>query len=237
MAPLVAVAPLVSLATGSYRMPQGAWGLRFVGLHMGGREMAAADATTGATAGGVAGSVVPPAFDLDALPIARPLKWYALVHDSRVGYRTLPLGRCDNLRQFCQYLNHVPAPGSVFDGRHGWKIGGRHWGYGMCVFQADILPEWEHLGNRNGADLVCRGCFEPAALTEAWRSLLLLLVDGRLEWATGIRLAMKTDRRGSLLHKLEVWTRSTSGCNEAVVVLHAELGLEFVVVPRRLGKK
>lgn len=180
---------------------------------------------------------LPPA-DLDAFPISRSLTWYALVHDSRVGYRTLSLGRCDTLRQFCQYLNHVPMPGVVFDGRHAWKIAGKHWGYGMCVFQTDILPEWEHPGNRDGADLVCRGSFEPAALTEAWRSLLVLLVDGRLEWATGVRTVMKTDRRGNVLHKLEVWTRHSTGCAEAAASLRAELGLEFVAVPRKLvGKK
>ena len=175
---------------------------------------------------------------LDSYPIARPFSWYALVHGDRAesyDSHVLHLGECRNLREFCQYLNHVPSPGDVFDGAHAWRIASKHWGYGICFFETATRPEWEHANNQGGVDLVCRGSFSSTQLTDAWRSLLLMFINGQLEDATGARVAMKRDRRGAVLHKLEVWTRAAEG-GSLIQRLRRELGLDFVCTPRRLGK-
>ena len=171
------------------------------------------------------------------LPLSRPFTWYALVHEAgdQYGSRLLPLGDCSTVKEFFQYLHHIPAPGQVFDGRHGWRIGGKHWGYGLCFFESCTRPEWEHPNNARGVDLVCRGCFSPPALSEAWRTLLLMLVSGEMEGATGARLAYKPDRRGSPTHKIEVWCRSPSDAPPAASALRSALGADFATVPRRGG--
>lgn len=197
----------------------------------------AADARAEGEASGT--DAAPTADEVGAWPLARPsFSFYALVHDGgdRYGSHLLPLGACATVKEFFQYLNHLPAPGQVFDGRHGWKIGGKHWGYGVCFFETPTRPEWEDPSNAHGVDLVCRGAFAPAALSEAWRSLLLLLVNGELEVATGARLACKPDRRGAPAHKLEVWCRAAADAPAAAAALRAALGLDFATVPRRKGR-
>lgn len=170
-------------------------------------------------------------------PIARPLTWYALVHPEQASYEShlLSLGTCIDLREFCQYLNHVPEPGDVFDGKHAWKIASKHWGYGICVFEEATRPEWEHPNNEGGIDLVCRRSVAPAQLNDAWRSLLLALINGELEEATGVRVVCKYDRRGSPIHKLEVWCRRQQQPAELIDRLRVALCLDFEAVPRRIA--
>ena len=174
-------------------------------------------------------------------PIARPFSWYALVYDDKgggaYGGNVLPLGTCTDLQEFCQYLNHVPLPGQVFDGAHAWRFADGQFGYGMCFFDAAVRPEWEDAANASGIDLVHRAAIEPSALTEAWRSVLLLFVNGQLEDATGARCTMKVDRRGQPVHKLEVWTRRAESGEAVAAALRRSVGLEFTCVPRRLGGK
>ena len=169
-------------------------------------------------------------------PIARAFSWWALVHSDSGEYQNniLPLGTCADLKEFCQYLHHVPEPGSIFDGRHAWRIAKKHWGYGICFFEAATKPEWEDRNNAHGVDLVCRHSFSPPQLSDAWRSLLLLFVNGELEGATGTRVSFRaTPRR--LMYKIEVWTRTSDAaeCGAIAALLHARLCLEFAVVPRR----
>lgn len=171
-------------------------------------------------------------------PIARPFAWYALVQSDGGSYdsHVLPLGTCTDLCEFFQFLNHIPAPGKVFDGRHAWRIGKQYWGYGVCFFEEPTRPEWEHPNNAHGIDLVYRGSFSPAQLSEAWRTLLFTFINGQIEDATGARLSCRTDRRGCVTHKMEVWTRTQSTMALAKT-LCAELGVEFAPMPRRIVKR
>lgn len=180
----------------------------------------------------------PPPGDASLLPIARSFSWYALVHPDQASYENtiIPLGTCNTLVEFCQFLNHVPMPGrQVFDGRHAWRIASKHWAYGICFFEAAIQPKWEDPGNAAGIDLVCRRSFHGAVLANVWQRLLLLFINGELEEATGARITFKQDRRGALIHKVEVWSRRVAEAPALVQRLKAKLnGLDFVCMPRRL---
>ena len=100
-----------------------------------------------------------------------------------------------------------------------------------------MRPEWEDPANKKGVDLVCRGWFAPPKLTEAWRSLLLMLINGELEDATGVRVTMKADKRGVLVHKLEVWTRTEAVAVGTAAALRGKTGLDFTCVPRWHDRK
>ena len=169
--------------------------------------------------------------------ISRALTWYAMAHETRsaskaYGDQLLTLGTAGDFRQFAAYYGHIPKPSQVFDGKHAWKIGDKHVGFGIAVFDATVRPEWEDPGNRKGIDLVVRHAFAPAALDETWVQMLLLLVNGELEEATGVRLVCKHDRRG-VMHKLEVWARTTPAgrCCRSACQRAPRPG--FAIVPRR----
>ena len=166
-------------------------------------------------------------------PIARPLSWYALVHGRNAyGNQLLPLGTVRNFLEFAQYVKHIPSPSEIFDGAHAWRIAHQHWGYGMCVFEEGVRPEWEDPQNQHGVDLVFRAQFHPEALTAAWENLLLMLVNGLVEDVTGVRLLFKQDRRGHT-HKLEVWCRSKDCSGKVSDALEDALQIKFEVFPRR----
>lgn len=168
-------------------------------------------------------------------PIARPFSWYALVYPDGSAYKNhlLPLGTCSDMRGFCQYWNHIPKPGEIFDGLHAWRIATQHFGYGICFFEEETQPEWEHPNNVFGTDLVCRRTFRPSELSDAWQTLLLMMVSGDLECATGIRVVYKKDRRGVITHKLEVWCRTDVDVSELIRRLKENVGFDFIEVPRR----
>ena len=183
------------------------------------------------------------------LPIARPFAFYALVRDGvasgsaawRGGgeytQHVLPLGTCTSFGEFASYVHHIPDPGAIFTGRHAWRIAKRYWGYGMCFFEEAVRPEWEDPANRDGIDLVCRQALDPATLTRAWHALLLLLVNGEAEDATGVRVSHRRGGRNcssGVQHKLEVWTRRAADATRLVLLLRERVGLEFAVVPRKL---
>ena len=190
-------------------------------------------------ADGVAGTTdsLDTADSTEPYEIPRALTWYAMAHETKTaakayGDQLLTLGTAGDFRSFAAYYGHIPKPSQVFDGKHAWKSGDKHVGFGIAVFDAAVRPEWEDPSNRKGIDLVVRHAFAPAALDEAWVQLLLLLVNGELEEATGVRLVCKHDRRG-VLHKLEVWARTTSDGPVLQKRLNARLGLAFAIVPRR----
>ena len=178
------------------------------------------------------------------LPIHKPFTWYALVQPVRASdagaydKSLLTLGTCHDFTEFARFFNHVPMPGTqILNGTSQWKIARRYWGHGLCFFEKETSPEWEHPNNERGVDLVVRQCFAPEALREAWIALLLLFINGEAADATGARIVFRQDRRtGNHTHKLEVWCRDIETAMTTSHLLKRRTGHAFTVTRRKVGR-
>lgn len=172
---------------------------------------------------------------IPVLPIARPFTWYALVFgDSSLNYNKniYELGTFRTLNEYCQYRNHVPEPHVAFNGHQCLCIAKKYQAYGYCIFEEGVRPEWEDPGNIHGIDLVCKLCCSLEELQTTWDKMVLMLINGRLEEATGLRLLLKKERRG-VAYKYEIWCRDKSDASKLIDVLRDNTGLDFFRSERR----
>lgn len=118
----------------------------------------------------------------------------------------LPLSNAvDTVESFWRHQNNLPPPSRLF-GLHRERLsrGCQSTIEGISLFEADVLPEWEHVRNAMGATIVFKGAFGPQHADAVWQRALLGLVGEHasedVAHITGIRLV---DRVSSM--RLEVW--------------------------------
>ena len=181
----------------------------------------------------------------EPLPLAGgAFTWYALVKkptteqkDDKYASSLYTLGTFATLQDYCRYRHHVPAPEQVFLGTHALRIAQEYYAYGYCVFRADTRPEWEDPRNADGLDLTYRSnAMEPRAMQAAWEDAVLLLLNGALEGATGLRLVHRVDDRWRNLYKFELWC-ARAHAEAAAEALLGATGLRFLPVERRASTR
>ena len=123
------------------------------------------------------------------------------------------MGSFDTIRGFWELYNNIPLLN--FNGGRDTVLSKM----GIIVnafsmFQADILPEWEHPVNAQGSGWGSRQAMTDIGLRECWLSLLLAAIGEQfVDGVVGVRVINKSNS-GRSLHKLEIWMqRDTLYCN------------------------
>lgn len=110
-----------------------------------------------------------------------------------------------SVESFWRHQNNLPAASALFGtNRERIRDGAASAIEGISFFDADVLPEWEHVRNAMGASVVFKGAFGPRHADAVWERVLLALVGEQTgddsDHITGARLV---DRVSSM--RVEVW--------------------------------
>lgn len=162
----------------------------------------------------MSGALPTPQEFASGLPIGDQWVWYAhAVAGGSYDDGTIQLGEFGTLREFFQYVHHVPAPWDVFMGDRQLLVEKRPIG-AYSIFRKGIRPAWEDVHNQRGGELCARAQLAKEDMERLWPELCLSIVNGDVPEVTGFRIVHKKDRRNCVSHKVEVWLTS---CDDDMV--------------------
>ncbi|AGO83911.1 Eukaryotic translation initiation factor 4E [Pandoravirus salinus] len=109
------------------------------------------------------------------------------------------------IESFWRHQTNLPAASALFGTNRERTRGGAASAIeGISFFDANVLPEWEHVRNAMGASVVFKGAFKPQQADAVWERVVLALVGEQTgddsDRITGARLV---DRVSSM--RVEVW--------------------------------
>ncbi|BCU03607.1 Eukaryotic translation initiation factor 4E [Pandoravirus japonicus] len=115
------------------------------------------------------------------------------------------------IESFWRHQNNLPAASALFGtNRERIRGGAASAIEGISFFDANVLPEWEHVRNAMGASVVFKGAFGPRQADAVWERVVLALVGEQTgddsDRITGARLV---DRVSSM--RVEVWLDDDDG--------------------------
>lgn len=148
--------------------------------------------------------------DSDRHPLHRQWQWW--VHrpcydgSSYAGtWEPMAKAPVGTIESFWRHQNNLPAASALFGtNRERIRDGAASAIEGISFFDANVLPEWEHVRNAMGASVVFKGAFGPRQADAVWERVVLALVGEQTgddsDRITGARLV---DRVSSM--RVEVW--------------------------------
>ncbi|AVK74718.1 Eukaryotic translation initiation factor 4E [Pandoravirus quercus] len=148
--------------------------------------------------------------DADRHPLHRRWQWW--VHrpcydgSSYAGtWEPMAKTPVGTIESFWRHQNNLPAASALFGtNRERIRDGAASAIEGISFFDANVLPEWEHVRNAMGASVVFKGAFGPRQADAVWERVVLALVGEQTgddsDRITGARLV---DRVSSM--RVEVW--------------------------------